>query len=104
MCHKKFTVYSEPRESNYMDINSSVVAGVKSAVTNYTELEEITFAGIKCMSKKTYEEISVMLDDAYTEIAKSEMKKAGDEERVIAEQLNCKVDKHYTCPIMLQKL
>ncbi|CAG5102766.1 Protein of unknown function [Cotesia congregata] len=102
MCNKTFKAHTEPKESKFLDVNTCMVAGVKSAGLNYIELKEITaFSGIKCMSDKTYEKISVTLDDNYAKIAQNEINKAGAEERKIAEEFNPKEGDHYTCSLMV---
>lgn len=87
MCGFRETVWSEPRETPVMDINSAAVAGVVSAGGGFTNLTKVMGAmNIRCMGYKTYEKHQAIVSRGWEESALQEMKLAAEEEGTLARQ------------------
>jgi len=89
MCHYETNIWSEPTESDQLDINTAAVATTITAGIGYSSLEEIcTGMNISCMSEKTYIKYRENVIDDYEKTAMQNMKKAAEEEKQLALEKN----------------
>jgi hypothetical protein len=85
MCNYEANIWSEPTESEQLDINTAAVAATVTVGIGYAQLEELCAAiNIVCMSDKTYIKHRENLVDDFMKTAVESMQMAGEAEKQLA--------------------
>lgn len=87
MCGVNQTVWSEPEESEVIDINKAAVVGTMSLGGGFAALEKLLGAmNVRCMSNKTYDKYHGIVSKGWEETALKEMREAAEEEIKLARE------------------
>src|SRR5580765_7772343 len=89
MCNYEANIWSEPTESETLDINKAAVTGTVTVGIGYAQLEELCAAmNIYCMSEPTYIKYRENLVDDFNKTAMGNMKMAGAVKKQLAHERN----------------
>ncbi|XP_036150394.1 uncharacterized protein LOC118648181 isoform X2 [Monomorium pharaonis] len=93
MCHYETSIWSEPTESDKLDINTAAVSATITAGIGYSTLHEMCAGmNISCMSEVTYIKYREKVFENFQETALENMKKAGEIEKQLAIENNEVID------------
>nr|XP_034192329.1 uncharacterized protein LOC117609774 [Osmia lignaria]XP_034192330.1 uncharacterized protein LOC117609774 [Osmia lignaria]XP_034192331.1 uncharacterized protein LOC117609774 [Osmia lignaria]XP_034192332.1 uncharacterized protein LOC117609774 [Osmia lignaria]XP_034192333.1 uncharacterized protein LOC117609774 [Osmia lignaria] len=93
MCNYEDTVWSEPMNSDIMNINEATTTATVTVGIDYAQLEELCAAlNMPCMAETTYRRYREKLVDQFMKSAMYTIQAAGEEERRLAFENNEVVD------------